>query len=164
MASGAAPGVRMGPYRAPLTESQREALKRTGGCFKCRRRGHIAVECPGTDREWKENTTIETWKEHADKVQIKEEVLAREMPRLEDAENTSEPSNYHSVPSICIPARVKNTLMNALIDCGAEGDLISERVVKKENLPTSPIKPTTIGQALQGSTKARTTRTRTWPR
>jgi len=57
---------------------------------------------------------------------VKKEVLDREMPIAEEEESETEPSTYRPVPSICVPVKVKETLMEALIDCGAEGDFISE--------------------------------------
>ena len=92
-APGVAPGARMGPYRAPLTESQREALKRTGGCFACRKSGLVAMDCPEKGRGLKDATGIEPWKNRMDKIQVKEEVIDREMSMLKDAEYTPEPSN-----------------------------------------------------------------------
>jgi len=32
----------------PLTPQQREQLRRTGGCFRCRKVGHVARDCPRT--------------------------------------------------------------------------------------------------------------------
>jgi len=74
------------------------------------------------------------------------------MPIVEESE--TEPSTYRPVPSIRVPVKVKETLMEALIDCGAEGDFILERVVKEKKIPTVPIKPIRVGQALQKSKKA----------
>ena len=57
---------------------------------------------------------------------VKKEVLNREMPIAEEEESEIEPSTYRPVPSIRVPVKVKETLMEALIDCGAEGDFISK--------------------------------------
>ena len=73
------------------------------------------------------------------------------MPIAEEEESETEPSTHRPVPSIYVPVKVKEILMEALIDCGAEGDFISERIVKEKKLPTVPIKPIRVGQALQGS-------------
>ena len=85
---------------------------------------------------------------------VKKEVLDREMPIAEEDESEVEPSTYHPVPSIRVPVKVKEALMEALVDCGAEGDFISERVVKERKMPTIPIKPIRVGQALRKSEKA----------
>ena len=49
--------------------------------------------------------------------------------------------------------KVKEALMEALVDCGAEGDFISERVVKEKKMPMVLIKLIRLGQALLGSGK-----------
>jgi len=47
---GAAPmeigAVREGPALPPLTEAERARLRREGGCFRCRKPGHLAAKCP----------------------------------------------------------------------------------------------------------------------
>ena len=34
------------PPRKPLTDREREEYKKKGICFKCRKPGHLARECP----------------------------------------------------------------------------------------------------------------------
>lgn len=34
------------PYRKPLTDEDRERLRKAGACFKCRKTGHLARDCP----------------------------------------------------------------------------------------------------------------------
>ena len=127
-----------------MSPREYESLRDSGACFICRRPGHMARKCPSNscrkedDREWKPAV-------------IKKEVLDREIPITEEEESETEPSTYRPVPSIRVPVKVKEILMEALIDCGAERDFISERIVKEKKLPTVPIKPIQVGQALQGS-------------
>jgi len=104
----------------------------------------MARECPSNNRKKEEGT----WKS-----EVKREVLDREMPVAKEDESEVEPSTYCPVPSIRVPVKVKEILKEALIDCGAEGDFISERVVKEKKIPTMPIKPIRVKQALQGSGK-----------
>ena len=63
-------------------------------------------------------------------MEIKKEVVSREL--FIDMESEEELSSYQSVPSIRVPAKVKETLVQALIDCRAEEDMISEKIVKKK--------------------------------
>ena len=37
--------------RSPLTQNERERLRRTGGCFYCREVGHVAKSCPKKRRD-----------------------------------------------------------------------------------------------------------------
>lgn len=43
-----------GPVRtrglAPLTSQERDRLRSTGGCFRCRQAGHLAAQCPDSNR------------------------------------------------------------------------------------------------------------------
>jgi len=127
-----------------MSPKEFESLRDSGACFICRRPRHMARECPNNSRRKEDNGE---WRPTL----VKKEVLNREMPIADEDESEAEPSTYHPVPSIRIPVKVKKISMEALIDCGAEGDFILERVVKEKKLPTVPIKPIRVGQALQGS-------------
>jgi len=128
-----------------ISPKEFENLRDSSAYFICRRPGHMAHECPSNTRKKEERA----WKPV-----IKREVLDREMPIAEEDESETEPSMYRPVPSIHVPVKVKETLIEALIDCGAEGDFISERVVKEKKIPTVPIKPIRVRQALQKSEKS----------
>jgi len=130
-----------------MSPKEFESLRDSGACFICRRPGHMACECPNNSRRKEDNGK---WRP----AMVKKEVLDREMPIAEEEESETEPSTYRPVPSIHVPVKVKETLMEALIDCGAEGDFISKPVVKERKMPTIPIKPIQVGQALQKSEKA----------
>jgi len=117
-----------------------------GVCFLCRQQRHRAIECPTRERLGVRSKTPERDRKEPGRMEIKKEVASGEL--LIDMESESEMSSYRSVPSICVSAKVKETLLQTLIDCGAEGDIISEKVVKERNLPTSPIYPVRVGQAL----------------
>jgi len=86
-----------------------------------------------------------------ERIEIKKKVVSRELPV--DIESEEKLSSYQSVPSICVPAQVKETLLQTLIDCGAEEDMISENIIKEKNLHTMPIQPIYIGQVLAKAIK-----------
>ena len=102
-----------------MSPKEYESLRDSGACFICRRPGHMARDCPNNSRRKESNGE---WRPAV----VKKEVLDREMPIAEEDESEVEPSTYHPVPSIHVPVKVKEALMEALVDCGAEGDFISE--------------------------------------
>jgi hypothetical protein len=106
----------------------------------CHRQGHIQKDCPEKEHLGIKpaSQSATSWRKEPGKVEIKKEVVDREMP-VEDESESEFP--YSPVPSIRVPAQVKEALMKALIDCGAEGDLIAEKIVQEQKLPTIPIKP-----------------------
>ena len=61
---------------------------------------------------------------------------------------------YRSVLSIHIPIEVKEMSLEALINSGGKWDFISTWIVEERKLPTVPIKPVHIGQALEVSDRA----------
>jgi len=105
-------------------------------CF-AKERLRVKSRTPERDeREGKEPRRIET----------KKKVAGREL--LIDIESESEMFSYWSISSICISAKVKETLLWALINCRAEGDMILEKGVEEKNLLILLIQPVRVGQAL----------------
>ena len=43
------------PYRKPLTDEDRQRLRKAGACFKCRKTGHLARDCPETSSQLSPN-------------------------------------------------------------------------------------------------------------
>ena len=109
------------------------------------------MECPAKERLGVRSRMPGKEGKELRRMEIKKEIASRELP--DDTESEEELSSYQSVSSICVSAQVKETLLQALIDCGAEEDMISECAVKKENLQTTPIQLVCIGQALAKANK-----------
>ena len=120
-------------------------LMKLSTCFLYHQQGHWAMECPVKERLGVRSRIPERERKEPGRMEIKK-VVSRELSI--DMESEAELSSYWSVPSIRVPAQVKEMLLQVLVDCGAEGDMISEKIVQKRNLQTTPIQPVHMGQAL----------------
>jgi len=109
------------------------------------------MECPAKERLGVRSRMPGRERKEPGRTEIKKEVVSRELSI--DMESESELSSYQSVPSIHVSAKIKERLLQALINCGAEGDIISEKIIKEKNLPTLPIQPMQVGQALAKASK-----------
>jgi len=109
------------------------------------------MECPVKERLEVRSKTSGRDRKEPGRIEIKKEVVSRELSI--DTESEAELSSYWSAPSIRLPAQVKEMLLQALVDCGAEGDMISEKIVQKRNLQTTPIQPVHVVQALAKTSK-----------
>ena len=43
-----------------LTNTERDHLRKNGGCFRCRKTGHLARDCPLTNRQHPRLNAIDT--------------------------------------------------------------------------------------------------------
>jgi hypothetical protein len=50
-----------------LTDAERDRLHKTGGCFRCRKTGHLARDCPMTNRQHPRINAIEEEPEQSGK-------------------------------------------------------------------------------------------------
>ena len=48
-------------YIEALTPNQRTKLMRSGSCFRCRKQGHMAQDCPGPDNKGDQTNTPKKW-------------------------------------------------------------------------------------------------------
>ena len=103
-----------------------ENLRNSGTCFICHHPGYMMHKCSYKVHKKEEGT----WRPV-----VKKEVLDREM-LVANEEMEAESTAYHSILFIKIPVKIKGISMTILIDCRAEGNFISERVIKEKKLST----------------------------
>ncbi len=120
--------------RKPLTNEEREKLRRFGGCFYCRERGHMANNCP-KKRQRKLNV-----------VEIEEKGKEREMGECEGnakqyhKENESTFINTvedSQIDLLYYDGKIKDREVKVLVDGGSIGNFISEELAKRLNLNTA---------------------------
>ena len=63
-------------------------------------------------------------------------------------ESESESSPYSSVPIISVKAEVQGTPLEAGIDSGATINLLDEKVVRRDNMPSKPAAPIKLHQIM----------------
>jgi len=119
--------------------------------FLYRQQEYQVIKCPIKERLGVRSRMPEKERKELEKIEIKNEVVSRELSI--NMKSKKELLSYWSVLSIHIPAKVKKTLLRALIDYGAERDMILECIIIEKNLPILPIQPVYIGQALAKANK-----------
>src|SRR5947207_2373644 len=127
----------------PLSDAERDFLKKHEGCYRCRRTyaGHIALDCPGV------GTSGSSGSPRAMNVK-KEEVSTLDGYVASPVQSDAESDSYSSVPIITIPIRIQQAVVESGVDPGASINVISPRMVKERNLTEQPATPLKIHQAL----------------
>jgi hypothetical protein len=134
--------------RKPLTEDERERLRRIGGCFYCRERGHMVNNCPKR-RQKGINVVEKVEKEKKLKSCVKDTKREEEEEEQEYEGIQNTDYNDHKMPALIntvedsqinllyYVGKIKDKEVNVLVDGGSVGNFISEELAKKLNLNTS---------------------------
>ena len=122
------PNPNPGAKLTKLSEKEREEHRAKGLCFKCRRHGHIARDCPDGGKE----------------IQVKKESV-NEATIVEQSDSDFE---YPSVPTIKVHTVIQGTPVKALVDCGATPNILSIDFIHKRRLRTVPARPVYLHQAM----------------
>jgi hypothetical protein len=156
------PNVGASPQKAldPLTDTDREFLRKHDGCFRCRRTyaGHFWKDCSGVgaNSEGSKNSREDTVKGEVNFVSEADEPYQYEEPS--DYYNVPEPSDQN-VPPIVLPIQLDDTVSaEGLIDPGSSSDFVSKKLILKNPTRLKPYptqSPSLLRHALESRKSVR---------
>src|SRR5271170_295175 len=127
--------------RPPITQAEKEYLQSVNGCYYCRKEqaGHMSMDCPERAAHDARKSAYEARKQELNYLSSRDE---------DESDFVDAYPSSSVIPPIVIPAKVDDTKVQALVDTGGSSNFISQKVVQRTSIQTSPTSPSLLHQAL----------------